>query len=80
MEPKLNRDAVQNWLKGQREAQKVIERERREELRKRTPEESLRIYLELKEASPDDPNRTDISPVLWAMRQAAKKLAERGVR
>lgn len=77
MEHKLDKEAVQNWLRGQREAGKTIERERREQLRTRTQEESLRIYLGLKEASPDDPNRTDVSPVLWAMRQAAQRLAER---
>ena len=77
MSEKLDKAEVQQWIKGQKEAQKVIAREKTRWLQSLTQEESLRIYLELKAAAPDDPNRTDVSPVLWAMRKAAQKLAEK---
>lgn len=77
MSEQLDKEGARRWLLGQKEAARMIERERVRRLRTITREESLRIYLELKEASPDDPNRTEVSPVLWAMRKLMRKYAEK---
>jgi hypothetical protein len=53
----------------------VIERERIRRLLEITPEESLRVYIELKELAPDDPHAGP-SPLLMAVRRVLKRYAE----
>ncbi|MFO7899785.1 MAG: hypothetical protein R6V58_12090 [Planctomycetota bacterium] len=41
---RLNKERVKRWLEGQRAAQAFVEAERRERLRRTTPEERLRTF------------------------------------
>jgi hypothetical protein len=78
MESKLSKSEVQQWLAGQREAEKVIEKERIQFLINLTPEEAWKIYLSLTEnelQNPRDP--TEPSFVLMAMRRALDKRARK---
>jgi len=72
---KPDKAEVRRWLRGHKAAERVIERERAQELARMTPEESLRIYLKLKEAAPDDPNAGP-SPMLMAVRRILNRHAE----
>ncbi len=70
MGSRLSKSDVQRWLAGQREAQKVIEKERVHALRNRTPEESWAIYLSLTENELWNPrDAAEPSYVLMAMRR-----------
>ncbi|HET6455907.1 MAG TPA: hypothetical protein VFI02_15995 [Armatimonadota bacterium] len=73
--PRLDKNEVRKWLEGQKAAEREIARERARYLRNLTPEESWRIYLSLKEISPDDPHAGP-SPMLMAVRKVLKKYAE----
>ena len=73
--PKLDKKQVREWLNGQKAAQREIAKERARNLQSITPEESLRIYLSLKEISPDDPHAGP-SPMLMAVRKVLQKYAE----
>ena len=73
--PKLDKKEVQNWLKGQKAAEREIAKERARYLRNLTPDESWRVYLSLKEISPDDPHAGP-SPMLMAVRKVLQKYAE----
>ena len=73
--PKLDKKEVRKWLEGQKAAEREIAKERARFLQSLTPEESLRIYLSLKEISPDDPHAGP-SPMLIAVRKVLKKYAE----
>jgi len=68
----LNRDAVKNWLSGQRAAAARIEVERAFFLLSLTPERSRQIYLELYRYGAKEPPRTP-SPVLLAIRYALSR-------
>ena len=78
MGSRLSKSDVQRWLAGQREAQKVIEKERVHALRSRTPEESWAIYLSLTENKLRNPrNPAEPSYVLMAMRRVLDGHARR---
>ena len=71
MGSRLCRSEIQRWLAGQRESEKVIEKERVQSLLNRSPEEAWTIYLSLTEnelRNPPDPSEP--SYVLMAMRRA----------
>ena len=75
MTTKPDKAEVRRWVRGHRAAERLIERERIRELARMTPEESLRIHLQLKEAAPDDPNAGP-SPMLIAVRRILNRQAE----
>ena len=71
----LDAKEVREWLEGQKEAEKVIRRERVKFLLSLTPEKSLEIYLSLSRLGYKD--RREPSFVLLKMRQYLERLAER---
>lgn len=78
--PKTDMDAelVKRWLAGQQAAQAVIDEERRRWLITLDKDAALQLYLSMV-AFPGTPrNEAKPSPVLTAMREATKRLAERG--
>lgn len=66
---KLDREEVHRWLRGQRAAAALMERERVQYILSLTPTRSLALYLELKRVTPI-PEAGRPSPLLWLMRQA----------
>lgn len=70
---RLPADAVRQWLVGHREAQVVIERERRDWLVTLGQDEALRIYLELASLPRPKCAAETVSPVLLAMRRAIER-------
>lgn len=76
MAAKPDKAKVRGWVRGHRDAERLIKRERMRELASMTPEESLRIYLQLKDAAPDDPNAAP-SPMLMAVRRVLDRYAGR---
>lgn len=74
----MDAERLQQWLAGHQAAQAVIEEERRRWLATLDKDAALQLYLALV-ASPGTQRReAGPSPVLTAMREAAKRLAERG--
>jgi len=67
---------VKRWLRGQRAAGRLVERERARTLATLTPQESLLIYLDLKAASPQDAD-CGPSPMLMAVRRVLDRYAGR---
>lgn len=79
MASRLCKAEVQRWLAGQREVEKVIEKERVQSLINRSPEESWAIYLSLTDnelRNPPDPSEP--SYVLMAMRRALELGGRKG--
>ncbi|WP_456333271.1 hypothetical protein [Fervidibacter sacchari] len=72
----LDAEEVRKWLEGQREAEKVIHKERVKFLLSLTPEKSLEIYLSLSRLGYKD--RREPSFVLLKMRQCLARWAEKG--
>jgi len=64
---------VRRWLRDQKAAARRIEEEKTDFLLRLTPEESLRIYLSLPRDDVRE-NPAEPSPLLWAMRQAVRRL------
>ena len=78
MGSRLRKSEVQHWLAGQREAEKVIAKERVQSLLNRSPEESWAIYLSLTESkTPSAANAAEPSYVLMAMRRALARHSDR---
>lgn len=71
----LNRQAVKEWLSGQRIAAARIEAERVSFLLSLTPDHALQIYLDLSQYQREEPPKVP-SPVLLAMRRALSRLKE----
>ena len=71
----LDAEEVRKWLEGQREAEKVIHKERVKFLLSLTPEKSLEIYLSLSRLGYK--NRREPSFVLLKMRQCLEKWREK---
>ncbi|MCX6374580.1 MAG: hypothetical protein NTU88_00820 [Armatimonadetes bacterium] len=67
---------VKRWLRGQRAAGRLVARERALTLATLTPQESLRIYLDLKAASPQDAD-SGPSPLITAVRRVLDRYAGR---
>lgn len=72
MERKLDRHAVQAWLRGQQRAQAHMARERTLRLLQLSTRQALQVYLDLCTSSSRQP-RLQPSPVLWAMRRAVAR-------
>jgi hypothetical protein len=72
---KLDDKQVLKWLEGQKEAEKLICREKVNFLLSLTPEKSLEIYLSLSELSCK--NRREPSFLLLKMRQFLKRWIEK---
>jgi hypothetical protein len=72
----LDRQAVREWLSGQRASGRVIREERVKFLLSLTPDRSLEIYLALAAAGQREP-RERPSAVLLAMRRAVARLRQR---
>jgi len=72
---KLDAKQVLKWLEGQKEAEKIIRREKVNFLLSLTPEKSLEIFLSLSELSYN--KRREPSYLLLKMRQYLKRLAEK---
>lgn len=78
VESRLNKSEVRRWLEGQREAEKLIRKERIRSLLSRSTEESLAIYLSLKDNPLGRPiDVTEPSCLLVAMRRALDRLSRR---
>lgn len=71
----LNRQAVQDWLSGQKAAAERLECERARFLISLTPERSLQIYLELARVYTSSLPKAP-SPLILAMRQILSRLEE----
>jgi hypothetical protein len=70
MGTRLRKSEVLCWLAGQREAEKVIEKERVRSLLNRSADESWNIYLSLTEDELRNPQQTlEPSYVLMSMRR-----------
>ena len=72
----LDAKEIRKWLEGQKEAEKVIRKERVKFLLSLTPEKSLEIYLSLSRLGYKD--RREPSFVLLKMRQCLARWAEKG--
>jgi len=71
---RLCRSEVQRWLAGQRESEKMIEKERVQSLLNLSAEESWAIYLSLTENElQSPPYPSEPSYVLMAMRRTLDK-------
>ncbi|MGY4707507.1 hypothetical protein ACVNPS_07145 [Candidatus Bipolaricaulota sp. J31] len=75
----LDRQAVRDWLSGQRAAAEHIATERVRFLLSVAPERFLQIYLELCALDAGEPPKSP-SPVLFAMRRALSRMEEKGKR
>ncbi len=73
MAKELDKRQVKRWLWDQKVAARRIEEEKTDFLLRLTPEESLRIYLSLPRHDVRE-NPAEPSPLLWAMRQAMRRL------
>lgn len=71
----LDRQAVRDWLSGQRAAAERIAAERVRFLLSLAPERSLQVYLELCGLGAGEPPKAP-SPVLLTMRRALSRLEE----
>jgi hypothetical protein len=71
----LDKEKVKQWLEGQKEAEKIIERERVNFLLSLTPQRSLEIYLSL--TGSGYKNRREPSFLLFQMRHSLHRLAEK---
>ena len=71
----LDAKEIRKWLEGQKEAEKVIRKERVKFLLSLTPEKSLEIYLFLSRLGYKD--RREPSFILLKMHQCLERLAER---
>jgi hypothetical protein len=71
----FDKEKVKQWLEGQKEAEKIIERERVNFLLSLTPQRSLEIYLSL--ASSGYKSRREPSFLLLQMRHSLHRLAEK---
>lgn len=76
--PELDPETVKRWLAGQQAAQAVIEEERRHWLATLDKDAALQLYLKMVAFPATPRNEAEPSPVLIAMREATKRLAERG--
>lgn len=74
----LQAEAVRRWLAGQQAAQAVIQEERRRWLVSLDKDAALQLYLKMTAFPATPRNQAEPSPVLAAMREATKRLAERG--
>lgn len=72
----LDRQAVREWLSGQRASNKVIQEERAKFLLSLAPGHALEIYLGLAAAGRREPSGRP-SPVLLSMRRAVARLVQR---
>ena len=78
MQPHLVRSEVRRWLEGQREAERVIRRERISSLRSRSTDEAWAIYLSLTDSRlGDSPDAHKPSYLLTAMRRALDRRPQR---
>lgn len=61
MSNRIDGEAFKAWRKGMQEAERVIEEEKTKWLQSLTPEESIKIYLDLKELAKHNPNQPERS-------------------
>jgi len=67
----LNKQDVLNWIKGQKAAEEINRQDRVKFLLKLTPEQSLKIYLQLNQFGKHEYQYP--SPLLVAMRELLKR-------
>jgi hypothetical protein len=74
LKKQIDKERVKEWLVGQKEAEKIIQRERVNFLLSLTPQRSLEIYLSLSHSGYK--NRSEPS-FLLKMRKCLKSLTEK---